>query len=425
MNASRKLSDVKVRCITLSMFTLSFTVFALFNICLNPTLLYISILLVSSSYVIVLAKPRKVFDIIYVITILSLYYPLCHIITGSFDVLTWDHKEMENVVKHTLTSGKIPSPDIANPQLRPEYTSYPIAYVEWSITSLITSLTTDQVMRFPILTIPLYLIVICAILVLIKEVRVSNAGDTLIPLGVILVSIFLLLGILHPFIYQSYGRVLLLLCMVLMLRFMRGNKSNSVSTVITIILLAVGLIMSHSESSIAFLVYVLSLAMSAIISKSTAGRINAGYGVIIFIVIAFALHHLWLSSLFGKQLLEMLYTTFTYVLREEEPLLRYTPLDYSIIDLLLLLIGVLSVISILVYSLISLIVNVIKGKSKTPLTLVPIITMAFVFIFLFLFSQYKSDISLKFLWPLSMTALLFLYERAILFKNEVKWRAHS
>ncbi|MEM0241187.1 MAG: hypothetical protein QXP29_06980 [Candidatus Nezhaarchaeales archaeon] len=414
--------DVKTLCYVV--FFIALALLTLSHFYVNPMLLYFSVLLVSCTYVVLLVQSRRVVDVIFITLVLPLYHSVFNSIIGPYDVLKWDVKAMENVASYILLKGRIPPANAPDPLLRLEYASYPSAFTLLAISSYVTSLTTEQLIRLPILTLPLCIIVIYVVITIFKRFR-NYDGDLSRLLGILLI-VNLILSLI-PFIYQNFGRVLMLLTMMILFKLVTYNERQSIAispTLLVIMLLSIALIMSHSESAVAFVIFVASLSISGFIFKSTAKYFYIG-SVATIVVVVFMLHHLWLSQLFGESLLKMMLTTLSWIIQEEEALqapLRYTPYDYSFTDMVLLSLGALSVISILAFNLLLVMKNVIKGKSRTPLMLFPVITAGLLFTVLFAFSPYKSDISLKFIYLLSAVIALFLYEKTIQHKVEAKQR---
>ncbi|MEM3907643.1 MAG: hypothetical protein QXZ17_12415 [Nitrososphaerota archaeon] len=333
---------------------------------------------------------------------------------------------MENVASYILLKGRIPPANAPDPLLRLEYVSYPMAFTLLAISSYVTSLTIDQLIRLPILTLPLHIIVIYVVVTIFKKFRRGD-GDVSRLLGIVLIVNMNLITSLIPFIYQNLGRTLMLLTMMTLFRLTTYNERQGISipaTLLVITLLSTALIMSHSESAIAFVIFAASLSIYVFVNRSITKRLHV-LSTAAMVAIMFMLHHLWFSQLFGESLLKMMLTTLSWAFREEEAsqaLLRYTPYDYSFTDIALLSLGALSVISILASNLLLIMKDVIRGKSRVPLTLAPLIIAGLLFIILFAFSPYKSDISLKFIYLLSAVIALFLYEKTLQHKAETKQR---
>ncbi|MEM1719003.1 MAG: hypothetical protein QXF49_06590, partial [Thermosphaera sp.] len=332
-----------------------------------------------------------------------------------------------NVASYILLKGRIPPANAPDPLLRLEYISYPLAFTLLAISSYVTSLTIDQLIRLPILTLLLHVIVIYVVVSIFKKFG-SNKRDLSRLLGIVLIANINLILSLIPFIYQNLGRTLMLLTMMTLFRLTTYNERQGISipaTLLVITLLSTALIMSHSESAIAFIIFTASLSISVFVNRSITKQLHV-LRTAAMTTIIFVLHHVWLSQLFGESLLKMVLTTLSWALREEkvsQALLRYTPHDYSFADIALLLLGAFSVISILASNLLLVMEDIIRGKSRVPLTLVPLIIAGFVFIMLFVFSPYKSDISLKFIYLLSAVIALFLYEKTLQHnKAEIKQR---
>ncbi|MEM0233345.1 MAG: hypothetical protein QXL22_04920 [Candidatus Nezhaarchaeales archaeon] len=410
-------------------FFMALTLFALSHFYVNPILLYFSILLVSSIYVLLLVQSRRVVEVIFITLVLSLFYSIFDIITGSNDILTWDLKAMENVASNILLKGRLPPADTSDPLLRLEYVSYPTAFTLLAISSYVTSLTIDQLMKLPILTLPLYIIVIYVIGTIFNKFR-RDDWDVSRLLGVVLIVNIFLITFLIPFIYQNFGRTLMLLTMMILFRLATHSERQSISiqaTLLVITLLSTALIMSHSESSIAFVIFVASLSISVFINKSIANQFQI-LRMVAIVVIVFMLYNLWLSRLFGESLLKMMLLTLSWAFQEGEvskALARYTPYDYSFTDMALLSLGALSVISVLAFNLLLIMKDVTRRKSRVPLTLFPLTVAGLLFTMLVVFSPYKSDISMKFIYLLSAVIALFLYEKNSQYKTETKQGIHK
>ncbi|MEM4047583.1 MAG: hypothetical protein QXI65_07725 [Metallosphaera sp.] len=408
---------------------MALTLFALSHFYVNPILLYFSILLVSSIYVLLLVQSRRVVEVIFITLVLSLFYSIFDIITGSNDILTWDLKSMENVASNILLKGRLPSADTSDPLLRLEYVSYPTAFTLLAISSYVTSLTIDQLMKLPILTLPLYIIVIYVIGTIFNKFR-RDDWDVSRLLGVVLIVNIFLITFLIPFIYQNFGRTLMLLTMMILFRLATHSERQSISiqaTLLVITLLSTALIMSHSESSIAFVIFVASLSISVFINKSIANQFQI-LRMVAIVVIVFMLYNLWLSRLFGESLLKMMLLTLSWAFQEGEvskALARYTPYDYSFTDMALLSLGALSVISVLAFNLLLIMKDITRRKSRVPLTLFPLTVAGLLFTMLVVFSPYKSDISMKFIYLLSAVIALFLYEKNSQYKTETKQGIHK
>ncbi|MEM0241064.1 MAG: hypothetical protein QXP29_06345 [Candidatus Nezhaarchaeales archaeon] len=372
-----------------------------------------------------MVQSRRTAEVIFITLVLPLYYSVFNSMTGSYDVLKWDVKAMENVASYILLKGRIPPANAPDPLLRLEYVSYPTAFTLLAISSYVTSLTTDQLMRLPILTLPLCIIVIYVVVTIFKKFR-NDDGDLSGLLGILLI-VNLILSLI-PFIYQNFGRTLMLLTMMILFRLVTYNERQSIAispTLLVITLLSIALIMSHSESAISFLIFVASLSMSGFFMIKSTAKWSYVLRMAAIVAIIFVLHHLWLSQLFGESLLKIMLTTLSWFFQEEKTLqapLRYTPHDYSFTDIVLLSLGALSVVSILTFNLLLVIKEVIKGKSGAPSTLFPLIIAGLLFTMLFAFSPYKTDISLKFIHLLSVVIALFLYEKTLQHKVERKQR---
>jgi hypothetical protein len=85
--------------------------------------------------------------------------------------------------------------------------SYPAGYIIWAVLCEITSIPTNLLMVSPILTYALYIVFLWVILTMLDEVSKEYPPLVIALLGSAFIVLYKLANI---FIYQNYGRVLLL-----------------------------------------------------------------------------------------------------------------------------------------------------------------------------------------------------------------------
>ncbi|MEM2196916.1 MAG: hypothetical protein QW290_07540, partial [Sulfolobales archaeon] len=226
--------NVKTLCYVI--FLIALALLTLSHFYVNPTLLYFSILIISCTYVILLVQSRRTAEVIFVTLVLPLYYSIFHSIIRSYDVLKWDVKAMENVASYISLKGRIPPANAPDPLLRLEYVVYPTAFTLLAITSYVTSLTIDQLIRLPILTLPLHIIVIYVVVTIFKKFRRGDE-DVSRLLGIVLIVNMNLILSLIPFIYQNLGRTLMLLTMMTLFRLTTYNERQGISIPATLLVI--------------------------------------------------------------------------------------------------------------------------------------------------------------------------------------------
>jgi hypothetical protein len=321
----------------------------------------------------------------------------------------WDLKAQENVASYIVREGHVPKP--LGGIYRPEYVSYPAGFIVWAVLSEITSIPTNLLMILPPLTYALYIIFLWVTLSVLDDVKRKYRPLVMALLGFVFIVSCKLTTI---FIYQNYGRVMLLLSTYLMFKALLSRKLKT-ETLSILVLFITTLMFSHSESSIAYLIIAMSLLVNVL--EKQAGRHSiALISMITFII--FILYHLWSASYFATTLITMLKNTLMYMFSSPEEALtkgftKYTPVDYTPLELILF--GA-SLVSMSLTALISFFFGVLRYLRfrRLMLYMSPLAFVGSSFILLFWFSPYKSDISFKFIIALStITALSFIELSAV------------
>lgn len=326
-------------------------------------------------------------------------------ITPEPSILTWDLATQNNVALCITQNGYVPKP--LGGIYRAEYVSYPSSFILWAILSEITSIPTNILIFLPILTYSMYILLLWVMLDALNTVEMPFR-----PMIAALLSIFIVnFKLTEVFIYQNYGRTLLLFTLFLLIKELMSDRIKSRAWIIVIIISTINVIFSHSESSIALLI-----ASTGFIVKLLERSKESKNAILIPLIalVAFSLYHFYNVTYFAVALIDMLKKTLEYILKESSEIIiagsaKYTPYDYTTLEL------VLYGISLFLLSLSALVAFTIGVMTylrdkKIPFYLGSLTFIGASFILIFWFSPYKSDISLKFLPALSIVTVLSFIE---------------
>jgi hypothetical protein len=341
-----------------------------------------------------------------IMLLFSSFYLLRVVTIGIPTVLTWDFKAQVNVAEYIINNGRIPTAPLGG-VYRLEYISYPLAFTEYAIFSQISNIAVDTVYQLPLGSVA-FLIIISLIISDIKKSIKENVGVLLISLLLFIVVFY---EVYFFFIYQNYGRTLLVFLLYLILRILIGGFSNYRKIIVVVTLLIIAVVYVHSESSIALFLAGLGLGFTAFVEKSQMNR-QVIKVFILIIIVAFISYYIYGIPYFGHNLLNMIKATINFLLSPEvveRSIAKYTPVDYTWTELVLY---VSSLITIFLLSLITFILGIyIYFKTKVfPKFTITLIIIIPAFLILFLFSPYKSDISFKLITVLIAITSFSLYE---------------
>jgi len=390
--------------VTVTLLTRSFTFYVLTSIVL------------AFSIVIPSLANNKAKSIIVLVVIAFIQTILMNMVTRNPAYLMWDLKAQDNVASYIVQEGHIPRP--LEGIYRPEYVSYPAGYIIWAVLSEITSIPTNLLMISPVLTYALYIVFIWITLSILGDVKKEYRPLVIALLGSIFI-VFYMLPII--FIYQRYGRVMLLVSTYLLYKTLLSKKIKA-ETLLVLFVFTLTLMFSHSESSIVYL----TIATGLLVNVFEKQRGISNTILIIFAVtfVAFALYHFWGISYFATTLIGMLKNTLTYLFSSPEEgltmgLTKYTPIDYTPIELVFFGSSlILTALTALMLFLLGILMY-LKYK-KLMLYLGPLTLIGVAFVLLFWFSPYKSDISFKFITALSTVIALSFIELS----NEAKYSSN-
>jgi hypothetical protein len=339
-----------------------------------------------------------------ILTTVALFQSLFWIvITPGPGVLPWDLAAQNNVALYITQNGYIPRP--SGSIYRPEYVSYPSPYILWAIISEITSIQTYLLMLSPILTYSMYILFLWIVLDALNTVE-----KQLKPMIVaLLISIFIVnYRLTEIFIYQNYGRVLLLFALYLVFKELISNSSKLRPLLIIII---INIMLSHSESSIALLVASLGLVIELL--EKSKRKVDVTL-IPLIALIAFCLYYFYNITYFSISLIDMLKKTLEYLLKQGSEIItaglaKYTPSDYTLLELALYAIS-LFLLSLSALASFIIGIAIFLRHRKIAFYLGPLALIGISVILLFWFSPYKSDISLKFIPSLSIMATISFIE---------------
>jgi len=337
---------------------------------------------------------------------------LVSMVTQNSAYLVWDLKAQDNVASYIVREGYIPRP--LGGIYRPEYVSYPAGYIVWAVLSEITSIPTNLLMVSPILTYALYIVFLWVTLNILNDVNKEYRPLVIALLGSAFIVLYKLPNI---FIYQNYGRVLLLTSTYLLYKTLLGKKLKAEALLVILIFIAT-LVFSHSESSIAYLVIATGLLADAFEKRRSIS--NTIFIIFILTITVFALYHFWGVSYFATTLIGMLKNTLTYLLSSPGEVVttgftKYTPIDYTPIELVFFG-SSLVLVALTALTLFLLGVLMYLRYKKLVLYLGSLTLVGSAFLLLFWFSPYKSDIAFKFITALSTVIALSFIELS----NEAK-----
>jgi len=328
-------------------------------------------------------------------------------------VLVWDHKAQENIALFIAQEGRIPEP--LNGIYRIEYVSYPAGFILWSILSQVTCIPTNTIMTAPLLTIALYILFLWVICDLLKHNNISFALRILM-VSILMANFIANYRLSHYFIYQNFGRVLLLTTVYVIYKYILIYIKYKY---IPLIIFAFTLIFTHSESSTALVLILIGMCLSYLLIVLRDVQRFRGHKELLIIffltIIAFLIYTLWFITSFTANLLDMLRNIVRSLLVEEEVVpkgvTKFTPWDYTVVELALYIASMLCLgIIASINTIIALITYIRKGQAYVYLG--PLIVIGISFSFLTFLTPFKSDIAFKFLTSLAIMASLSLMELA-------------
>jgi hypothetical protein len=375
-------------------YTKSYVLYFIFNVILTIFLIKLSM---SRHNALVIFGVMLLFSSFYLLWVVTIAIPT---------VPMWDYKAQVNVAEYIINNGRIPTAPLGG-VYRPEYISYPLAFTEYAILSQISNIAIDMVYQLPLGSVAFLII----FLLIISDIKKSIKGNISILLISLLLTIVVFYNFYLFFIYQNYGRTLLVFLLYLILRILIGGFSDYRKMVVIVTLLIIAVVYIHSESSIALFLAGLGLGFTAFVEKSQTNRqvIRVLTSIIIMVFISY---YIYCIPYFGFDLINMMRATINFLLSPEvteRSIAKYTPLDYTWSELVLY---VTSLIMILLMSLITFILGIyIYIKRKVILKFfISLIIIGLAFLILFLFSPYKSDISFKLITVLVAITSFSLYE---------------
>jgi len=379
----------------------------------NSLMAYIGLLIFSLFLSIALLQSYRRKSYIHLLTIFISIYLTNNIfstIVNPRHILTWDHKAMANLAEYIATSGTVPRSEQAFAiGSRIEYVSYPAPFILWAVNSMILGVSPEELMVSPPLILPMILIFSYALYLLLPKNSKQEShceGILYILFGVGTTTSLLFIRSRYYFIYQDFARYSLFLYSSLLFIDVTRNERKISKIVLT--LMSTLIIFSHSESSVALVIFAMSLLASLIVSRIGVEARKRVLLLLTAIIISFGIYYLWAITTFTKSLFAMIRQTLELLTAEkaEAGLGKYTPYDYTLIDLALLALSVLAVVMVSLNALI----RALFLHRRMPLMSIPFLTSSLSMVLLFAFTPYKSDISLKFIYITAICTTMLLAE---------------
>jgi len=378
----------------------------------NPLMIYTGLALFSLFLSMILLKSYRYRSYTYLLAAFTSIYLVNRVFWAIIEphpVLVWDHKAMANLAEYIAVNGFVPRPEQA-PAIgsRIEYASYPASFTLWAVSSMILGASPEDLMVSPVLILPMILVFTYALYLLLPRnpERGFNSGGVLYVLfGAGVVSSLLFIRPRYYFIYQDFSRYFLLLYSSLLFINVVRNEGKTSKTVL--VLVSTLIVFSHGESSIALVILVVSLLVSVTMSRRSMEARRHVLFLLAAIIVFFGIYYLWAITTFTKTLFNMIRQVLeSLITGAEVGLGKYTPHDYTLVDLVLLASSVLAVVLVSLSALI----KALLLHRRMPLMLIPLLVSSLSMVSLFAFTPYKSDISLKFIYITAICIAMFLTE---------------
>jgi len=405
-NIIQKLSNV-------SLFIGLILLYTVIELAYNSLMTYASLALFSLFLSVILLQSYRYKSYTYLLATFISIYLVSSVFWAIIDphhVLTWDYKAMANLAEYIATNGAVPRPEQAfTIGSRIEYASYPASFILWAVSSMIIGASPEELMVSPPLILPMILIFSYALYSLLpknSEQEFHREGILYVLFGVGTISSLFFIQLRYYFIYQNFARYILFFYSSLLFNDVVRNE-RKISKIV-LILLSILIIFSHSESSIALVIFTISFLVSVIVSKRGVEVRRYILLSLTATIISFGIYYLWATTSFTNSLFAMIRQTLEFLVTggAEAGLRKYTPYDHTLIDLALLALSVLAVVLVSLNALI----RALFFHRKMPLMLIPFFTSGLSMVLLFAFTPYKSDISLKFIYITAICISMLLAE---------------
>jgi len=358
-------------------------------------------------------KLGKTWILAFSLTMIAIIPLVSTSITGIHSVLTWDYKAQEIIVEQIQKDGRMVSQ--ASQIYRSEYISYPSVYVLWAVISQVTSIPPELIAKLPLMTLILYLLFAWVSIDIARTKKTSTMAKC--AAISVLSGVFLLTYQLTAiFIYQNFGRTLLLFCLYILVRSILQERVDR-RTILILLPTTATLITSHSESSIALVVFVTGLfALTMLKTDVTKSKKTFVLNYTILVFVIFSLNQFWQANyLFNKTLVDMLINTLTNFLGRTASIgiVKFNPSNFTRTELSLMEVSILALGVLVGLWFVDLAKEAYSTRNarSLPLSLGPLVTTAASFVILMFLSPFKSDLAFRFLVALATALALFFIER--------------
>lgn len=420
----------------------------------NYALLYASLLGFSIALSLSLMKANATHDYALAILglILALYLKiiLSIIFVEPNPVLIWDDKARANVVELIIEKGHYPFDlvDPRNSMYRDEYIPYPVAFILAAVTSLITSLDITTVFTSPVVLSALIIIFVAIGILLMKRNKLFGWIAT-----ISLCLNFVTIGYMYPCMYSQVARAFIAL-LFYMLLVKSDEKDVSLPNLIVYTVFTALIPLTHSSESIAFLIAIIMLSLVLILKnfmfreRGARRYLNKTFAIssvvyltvffiwnifqgshILQIIINMAVYSLKYSlktETATKTLVETETTAKTLVKTETAKFLgKFTPYDYTPLELHTILLGVFAYGTILLFLSFDTLVAILRrrddAKSLESAIMIVLTIFAIINAYLYLGTPYKSDITWRFTFMFFASASIFFIYKKDVYAKYTKW----
>jgi len=389
-------------------------------------LLYISIVGFSIALSLLLRKAsitqNYTLAILGIILALYLKSVLPRIIVEPDPVLVWDDKVRTNVIESIIRNGYYPF-DLAgshNSMYRDEHILYPTAFILAAITSIVTSLDVTTIFTSPIVIFALLIVFIIMSTLLMKR-NILFGWIAAISLGLNFVTI----GYMYPYIYSQVARVFIALLFYMML-VKNNEKSISFSDLSVCAVFTALIPLTHSSESVAFFIAIITLSLVLALrnfmfrNREARQYPNKFFALFIMYLVTFLVWNAFQATYIAQDIYSMLIHSFEWALKTEitESVARFTPYDYTPLEILTIMSGVLSYGIILLISAFDTLASSLKrwenAKKLENLIMVVLIIIAVINAYIWLETPYKKDITWRFAFVFfTLVSIFFTSKRGI------------
>jgi len=314
---------------------------------------------------------------------------------------------------------------------RDEYISYPTAFILAAIISITTALDATEIFTSPIIIIALLTLFVAMGTLLIKRNRLIGWIAT-----ISLCLNFVTLGYMYPYIYSQVARAYIALLLYVLLA--KRNNTKFIRSDLIVYLIFTALIpLTHSSESIAFFIAIATISLIFMVLGSTSRnrREVKQYFAKISIpftgfIIVFFVWNVFQAKIMAISIYKMIIRSFEFALKAEatEAIARFTPYDYTQLEIITMIIGILSYGIVLLMLFIDTLVSILRRRTIKVLELTTIIALAIIAIvniYIYLGTPYKSDLIWRFTFIFFVISSIFFAHKNGIYIGFVKRLLHG